>query len=486
MALDEGRREVVVTRRLLSPPWVVSLLLASLLAALSATTYFAAGIHLDPRLASPRAANVWFDSDLPYRLETMLHPSDGMHHGGAHPLFPTVARVLMGVAGAFTVGSLEPRVQAHLATALAGGVWVAALFLLFRRMGLDALEATVFAALGGVSAGGLFWFSVPETFAVAGLGVTVALIVAAAARPSVVALTVACVASASCILTNGVAGGLAVSSHCWGRREWRRALGAFALTLGTMAAVWTAQEWGRGSPFFISHQLLEYRQHTFPVTLERTSRVVPALISHSMVAPGLRNDRPKFRRMPLGSSGPVGVGATVAWWGLLVLGSAGMFRLARRREHLPLLVTTVGSLAFMVAMHLTLGREMFLYAMNVLPPLLVVVALSVRRGKRGRGLALALACVLLVLGGINNVMQFRKAAESASDLAQQRVAGAKIGDTIRISGHHLPKSSDVRIGDTIPISDHHLPKSGHVPDSPSRPKVFLCPGNGQTPVACSG
>jgi uncharacterized membrane protein (UPF0136 family) len=160
------------------------------------------------------------------------------------------------------------------------------------------------------------------------------------------------------------------------------------------------------------------------VTLERTARVVTALVSHSMLAPGLRNDRPKFRRMPPGSSGPVGVAATVAWWGLLVLGSIGTVRLVRKREQLPLIVTAVGSLGSMVAMHLTLGREMFLYAMNVLPLLLVVAALSVRLGRRGRRIALALAWVLLVLGGINNVQQFRKAADAASAESKRRVERA--------------------------------------------------------------
>jgi hypothetical protein len=412
-------------RRLLSAPWVVSLMQASALAAVSAAVYLAAGLHLDPRLAEPRAANVWFDSDLPYRLETMLHPDGGMHHGGAHPLFPTIARVLMALAGAFTVGALEPLLQAKVATALAGGLWVALLFLLFRRMGLKPPDGGLFAALGAASAGALFWFSVPETFALAGLGVTVALIVAAATRPSIVALAVACVASASCILTNAVVGGLAVVTHCWGRRDWKRALASFALTLGIMTAVWTVQEWGRGSPFFVSRQLLEYRQHTFPVTLERTARVVPALVSHSMVAPGLRNDRPKFRRMPPGSSGRLGMVATAAWWGLLALGAVGTIRSTRKREHLPLIVTAAGGLAFMLAMHLTLGREMFLYAMNVLPLLLVVAAASTRLETRGRAVARALACLLLVLGGVNNVQQFRKAADSASALAGRRVEGAR-------------------------------------------------------------
>ena len=283
-----------------------------------------------------------------------------------------------------------------------------------------------------MSAGGLFWFSVPETFALAGLGVTVALIVAAAARPSVVALALACVASASCILTNGVVGGLAVLSHCWGRREWKRAIGSLALAFAVTAVVWTVQEWGRGSPFFLSRQLLEYRQHTFPVTLERAARITPALVSHPMVAPGLRNGRPKFRRMPPGSSGPVGQAATAAWWGLLAMGIVGTIRSARRREHLPLTFTVMGSLAFMVAMHLTLGREMFLYAMNVLPLLLVIAAASVRR-ERGRTLARVVACALLLLGGVNNVLQFRKAADAASALAGRRVSESRPAGTARLA-----------------------------------------------------
>jgi MYXO-CTERM domain-containing protein len=183
---------------------------------------------------------------------------------------------------------------------------------------------------------------------------------------------------------------------------------------------WTAQEWGRGSPFFISHQLLEYEQHTFPVTVERTARVVPALVSHSMVAPGLRNNRAKFRRMPPGSSGPVGVVATGAWWALLGLGAVALAREARRRGLVPLAVTTAGGLAFAVAMHLTLGREMFLYAMDVLP-LLLVVAAAAAWPERGRGAVRVVACVLVLAGAVNNAQQLVKSAEAANKLASQRV-----------------------------------------------------------------
>ena len=390
------------------------------LAAVAALAYLAAGLSLDPLLADPRAANVWFDSDLPYRMETMARPEDGMHHGGAHPLFPSIARVLMVGGRALTPWSSEPLLAARVALALAGGLWVAALHLLFRRMGLGAGDATLFAAVGAVSAGALFWFPVPETFALAGLGVTFALIVAASATPSVLALAAGCVASAACILTNGVVGGLAVVTHCWAPRRWKTGLAALSLAFVSMAAAWTAQEWDRGSPFFLSRQLTEYRQHTFPPSLERTARIVPALLSHPMVAPGLRNDRAKFRRMPPGSSGPLGAVATAGWWVLLGLGAVALAREARRRAVVPLAITTAGSLLFMLALHLTLGREMFLYAMDVLPLLLVVAAASTWP-ERGRRLVRVLACALILLGGVNNARQFVKSADAANALAAQRV-----------------------------------------------------------------
>ena len=53
--------------------------------------------------------------------------------------------------------------------------------------------------------------------------------------------------------------------------------------------------------------------------------------------------------------------------------------------------------------------------------LTVIAALAVRLGKGGRRLALVLASALLVLGGINNVQMFGKAAESASAEAKRRV-----------------------------------------------------------------
>jgi hypothetical protein len=71
-------------------------------------------------------------------------------------------------------------------------------------------------------------------------------------------------------------------------------------------------------------------------------------------------------------------------------------------------------------MHLTLGREMFLYAMDVLPLLLTLAAASACL-PRGRVWVRALVGLLLLTGTVNNVRQFQNAAATAQKLAEERV-----------------------------------------------------------------
>jgi hypothetical protein len=74
-------------------------------------------------------------------------------------------------------------------------------------------------------------------------------------------------------------------------------------------------------------------------------------------------------------------------------------------------------------MHLTLGRELFLYALDVLP-LLLVIAASATRLPRAMRLVRGLALVLLAAALVANVQQLRHAADAARALATQRLAGS--------------------------------------------------------------
>jgi hypothetical protein len=148
--------------------------------------------------------------------------------------------------------------------------------------------------------------------------------------------------------------------------------------------------------------------------------VARELLCHSVVAPALRNDRPSFRRVEVASSGPLGAIATLAWAALLLVGSWRTLQSARRGEQRELALTVAGSLVLTFAMHLTLGRELFLYALTVLPLLLALAAGSARPD-RGRALVRVVACVLLLAGGLNNVRQLHRAAGAARELADRRV-----------------------------------------------------------------
>jgi hypothetical protein len=384
----------------------------------AAVACLAASRLFDSRLAHPSAANAWFDSDLPFRLEVMVRPG-GWENGGAHPLFPGLGHLLLAGATALT-GQTDPLRGAGTAGSAVGGLFAGVLFALFRRMGLTRVDATLFAAIGALSSGSLFWFPVPESFGLAGAGLALALFVAASSRPSVASLAAACVASGACVLTSGVVGGLAVAAHDGRPRRWGHALTSLLVALGVMTAAWSLQEWRFRTPFFLGDRLLEYRQHTFPVTLERTGHVARELLCHSVVAPALRNDRPSFRRVEIASSGPLGAIATLAWTTLLLVGSWRTLQSARRGERRELALTAAGGLLLAFAMHLTLGRELFLYALTVLPLLLVLAAGSARP-EAGRALVRAVACVLLLAGGLNNARQLHRAAGAARELADRRV-----------------------------------------------------------------
>ena len=287
---------------------------------------------------------------------------------------------------------------------------------------MPPLDASLFAAVAATSAGVLFWFSVPESFGLAGLGVAIALLVASAPHPSGAALVAACVASASCILTNGIVGALATFAHHPRPRQWLRAIAIGAAAFAALAALWLLQERGRDTPFFLSDRLFEYEEHLYPVTLDRTAQVLQGLLFHAVVAPEPQGARPSFRRVPIATNGPVGAVATLAWLALLGLGTARSVELARRGER-PLAATAIGALALAVTMHLTLGREMFLYAMDVLPLLLTLAAASACL-PRGRGWVRALVGLLLLTGTVNNVRQFQSAAATARALAAERVGNA--------------------------------------------------------------
>ncbi len=110
---------------------------------------------------------------------------------------------------------------------------------------------------------------------------------------------------------------------------------------------------------------------------------------------------------PPGSSGTLGLVATVLWGFLLIAGVAAIVRgTGNVRFRIALGATLLGQLG----LHLLYGAETFLYALNYTP--LLVLSASLATLGRFRYAVLAAAILLLPCQAVNNVRQLRSALDA--------------------------------------------------------------------------
>jgi hypothetical protein len=124
--------------------------------------------------------DLWFDADVWSILQDLTGQGAEHLRSSIHPLFPLIGYSL--VYGLSKVFSLEPLAAVRWLMALMACLWSGGLFLLFRLMGCQRLDAYVWGVLACVSAASMFWFSVPETYAFAAPSILAALLLAAFAQ----------------------------------------------------------------------------------------------------------------------------------------------------------------------------------------------------------------------------------------------------------------------------------------------------------------
>lgn len=137
--------------------------------------------------------------------------------------------------------------------------------------------------------------------------------------------------------------------------------------------------------------------------------VTRAFFLHAMVMPVIDRIPQKYEKRGWlltvqhsqpGSASPWGVVAVVCWAGLLGFGVWGAIRDRVNRR----VVLVLGlSLAGQLALHLIFGEETFLYALHVIPLLIVLAAFGSLTSARRTVLALAVTC--LVGAAVNNSRQ---------------------------------------------------------------------------------
>jgi hypothetical protein len=372
-----------------------------------------------------KTKDIFFDAEAPRSFQMMGSRLAPVHWGtNLHPL---MSLLMFTPAQALRLAGLG-ELQALWGTmALLSGVWAGLLFALLVLWGCRLLDAAIFTVLGAVSASAMFWFSVVDVFAFGSVTILAALIFTiwpARASP-VVRYSAAVAMSLSMTVTNVMVGLIATARRLPPKDWWTVGVNAwFVVTMlwGIQKVIFPTSDfflppmgtWQGGRAFAWSWSYLP----TFPRIWEAGraqlfhAMIMPevTLLSSSEIPPGFLKVASQIisvQNAGVGSSGALGSLATVAW---VLLAMLGGLTAAYARSGLGALCGLI--LAAQVLFHLVFGWETFLYTMHILPLLVVVVAGVTLT--RLRTVGLALAVIVIVLGGINNWTQFQRASAMVS------------------------------------------------------------------------
>lgn len=412
---------------------------AVLLAVAAGVACWCGSAYVEARLLSGDASDVWFEADIPRVMDNLLEPDSVHSRAAVHPLFALF--VQPPVAGLRALG-LPPIGAVRLLRALAAAANAACFYVLLRSLALRRLDAVLFTLLAGVSAGSIFWFTVPETYAFGALSILLALLLISAdprGRLHPLWDVAALILTFAFTITNLSAGVAAVLV----RRRPRRMMATLALAIPLVLFLLIVQQqlFPAVQPWPSFSEEHEYLRTSADGGAGSVLRV---FFVHSVVMPEITtrpSPRTAEKRLLTIQPAPLLSGkaafAAQALWGFLL--SCGTYaaivtvvrgrrssqgamrpvredtepneqpalshdaptrslpRAARSRFVVALLAIICGQLV----LHLLYGQETFLYAAHYAPPLLLMAALGAQTEMRG--LVLILAGLLLLLAAWVNL-----------------------------------------------------------------------------------
>ena len=390
--------------------------------------------QVNPAVTAWTNSNYWFDSDAPLVFGNLTNTTSrwGNHaNTRRHPAFVLLGHGLTETI-ATTTGTTE-RTAVRLALSTSAALAAALFFLLLRTLGLRPPDAALFTTVAGLSAGSVFWFSVPETYPFAAGSILAALLLVARAEagraPSAWLATAVAAATLAITTTNWLFGLLMLFAVF----PWRKAAVLSGASFAVVLLAWAVQRAiAPSAAFFVglADQDARFFLHPHPLRLGAIAR---AFLSHAIVMPELLTGRAtglSVQAAAIGSAGwPSRLATTL--WALLLLGGAGQAaRTLRASRFVQVLIAALGA---QFLLHLAFGRETFLYALHFAPLLVVLAAL----GATGRARAPVVAVVAVLCGLLawNNIGQFRRAAESlaqrSAPLASATAPGGAAADRCR-------------------------------------------------------
>jgi len=359
----------------------------------------------------------WFEADCPEILASMSDRSADNQKVKLHPIFPLMTYPV--ITAITWIGHVSPLEAVWLLNAATAGVWLGTLYLVMRLLDCRLLDSLLFTCLAASSGAATFWFFVPETYPLGSLTILLALGLVALARHRRVPdwwFVVASAGSLTITVTNWIAGLIGTFVSRPPRRAAVLSAGALAVVLGLLFV--EKATFPRADSWFISPR--GYSRHKLYFlcgeqggalnaarVIYLTSAVVPRIELSTWVSQQTpHGPMLTIQRAPAGSSGVIGLVATITWG--LLLAAGAMALVAGRgdvRFRIALAVTILGE----TVVYLIYGEETFLYALNCVPLLILAVALATL--SRWRYVVVAATALLLPCAAWNNISQLRAALD---------------------------------------------------------------------------
>ncbi|MBD1823568.1 hypothetical protein H6F51_13855 [Cyanobacteria bacterium FACHB-DQ100] len=401
------------------PPVAVALssyradvVIVSLLLVVTSVITYATSQMIDPVLLKDFTEDVWFGSDIERVFSNMSIRSAPNTRARVHPLFALLVFPL--VKGIRAIAQVPPETAVMLLNAATTAIWVSLLYATLRLMGCRRFDATVFSVLSLSSAALLFWTTIPETYLFGSLSLLVPLFLVVLSQTRRLPLWSYVIVSAfslSITTTNWIAGIAAtIVNH-----TWKRTISLTGAALAIVLGLWVVQYRIFPGTTFIT-DIAGETNYILPKTAGGPLRIVLGLFLHPMVVPALQvipsnRNQPEWPMLSVqhslpGSGGITGMIALLLWIALLGFGAWACWTV-RQNQKLRIVVGLV--LLGQLALHLVYGEETFLYAIHMIPFLLIVVAMTTLT--KWRSLVLGLAVLLIVFAGLNNGAQFSHATE---------------------------------------------------------------------------
>jgi hypothetical protein len=444
--------------------------------------------RIDPVIFEYPTVNTWFDADIPRNFVDMNHRDSEYYTTHRHPLLPLIefppVYVLKRAFG------FDPITAVRITVAAVASIWLASFFVVFRLLGCARSDAVLFSMVAITSAAAMFWLVVPETPLFGSLTILPAVaLLGIAQRYPLSPLWYAFVSAVtfSVTVTNWMMGIAAtIASY-----NWKRAFQITANAFCIVVVLWIVQKFlFPASVFFFGHSDVELPEKESGGPFF----VLSSLLFHTMVAPAIKvthwwlhPNLPVMTVQPSfpGSASIWGAVAALSWVILLGLGCWGLWC---RRDFRQLRIFLGLSLVGQVALHVLYARETFTYSLHFVALLLVLASLSTFT--RARRLALVLAGIVTVFGGINNSIQFAKATEF---VRAQRTEAHLVRTAMKErpedpwprSNQHVLLARRGRVGENPPsaLGAAHVVLAR--PGSPELDKAYHQPGGSFSPAVGS-